>query len=82
MVFLSKEQVLELFKNSFEIIEFNEIEKDGKTGLNVTIRVQAGEGDVAKDITGMVGGEFAFVKNGKISKIFTIGQLKMDMKKT
>ena len=30
------------------------IEKDGKTGLNVTIRVQAGEGDVAKDITGMV----------------------------
>ena len=33
MVFLSKEQVLELFKNSFEIIEFNEVEKDGKTGL-------------------------------------------------
>ena len=33
MVFLSKEQVLELFKNSFDIIEFNEIEKDGKTGL-------------------------------------------------
>ena len=33
MVFLSKEQVLELFKNSFDIIEFNEVEKDGKTGL-------------------------------------------------
>lgn len=33
MVFLSKEQVLELFKDSFEIIQFNEIEKDGKTGL-------------------------------------------------
>ena len=33
MVFLSKEQVLDLFKGSFEIIEFNEIEKDGKTGL-------------------------------------------------
>lgn len=33
MIFLSKEQVLELFKNSFEIIEFNEVEKDGKTGL-------------------------------------------------
>jgi len=36
------------------------IEKDGKTGLNVTIRVQAGEGDVAKDITGMV--YFTFTK--------------------
>ena len=33
MVFMSKEQVLELFKNSFEIIEFNEVEKDGMTGL-------------------------------------------------
>ena len=33
MVFLSKEQVLDLFKGSFEIIQFNEIEKDGKTGL-------------------------------------------------
>ncbi len=33
MVFLSKEQILDLFKNSFEIIYFNEIEKDGKTGL-------------------------------------------------
>lgn len=36
MVFLSKEQVLELFKDSFEIIEFNEVEKDGKTGLGKT----------------------------------------------
>ena len=36
------------------------IEIDGKTGLNVTIRVQAGEGDVAKDITGMV--YFTFTK--------------------
>ena len=33
MVFLSKKQVIELFNNSFEIIEFNEVEKDGKTGL-------------------------------------------------
>ena len=33
MVFLSKEQVLELFINKFDIIEFKEIEKDGKTGL-------------------------------------------------
>ena len=33
MVFLSKKQVLELFDNSFEIVEFNEVEKDGKTGL-------------------------------------------------
>ena len=33
MVFLTKEQVLDLFKESFEIIHFNEIEKDGKTGL-------------------------------------------------
>ena len=32
MVFLSKEEVLELF-NQFEIIKFEEIEKDGKTGL-------------------------------------------------
>ena len=36
MVFLSKEQVLELFENSFEIIDFNEIEKNGKTGLGKT----------------------------------------------
>jgi hypothetical protein len=33
MVFLSKEQALELFKSSFEIVHFNEIEKDGTTGL-------------------------------------------------
>ena len=33
MVFLSKEQVLELFKNKFDIIEFKEIEKDMLTGL-------------------------------------------------
>jgi hypothetical protein len=33
MVFLSKEQVLELFEDSFEIVHFNEVEKDGKTGL-------------------------------------------------
>lgn len=39
------------------------IEIDGKTGLNVTIRVQAGEGDVAKDITGMV--YFTFTKKKK-----------------
>ena len=33
MVFLTKEQVLSLFKDRFEIIEFNEVEKNGKTGL-------------------------------------------------
>lgn len=33
MSFLSKQQVLDLFKESFEIVFFNEIEKDGKTGL-------------------------------------------------
>lgn len=33
MIFLSKEKVLDLFKNSFEIVQFSEIEKDGKTGL-------------------------------------------------
>ena len=33
MVFLTKEQVLSLFKDTFEIIEFNEVEKNGKTGL-------------------------------------------------
>ena len=33
MIFLSNEQVLELLEDSFEIIEFNEVEKDGKTGL-------------------------------------------------
>ncbi len=31
MVFLSKEQVFNLFKDEFEIIEFDEIEKDAKT---------------------------------------------------
>lgn len=33
MIFLSREQVLGLFKDSFEIIEFDEVEKDAKTGL-------------------------------------------------
>ncbi len=33
MVFLSKEQVLELFKKQFEIIEFNELERDEKTAI-------------------------------------------------
>ena len=33
MTFLSKKQILDLFKNSFEIIHFKEIEKDAKTGL-------------------------------------------------
>lgn len=32
MTFLTKEQVIELFKD-FEIIEFKEVEKDGTTGL-------------------------------------------------
>ena len=32
MTFLTKEQVIELFKN-FDIIEFKEIEKDAFTGL-------------------------------------------------
>lgn len=32
MTFLSKEQVLDLFKDYFKIICFNEFEKDGKTG--------------------------------------------------
>ena len=32
MVFLSKEQVLELLK-PFKIVKFEEVEKDGKTGL-------------------------------------------------
>lgn len=32
MVFLSKEQVFDLF-NKFEIIDFQENEKDGKTGF-------------------------------------------------
>lgn len=33
MTFLSEEQVKELFKDKFEIIDFKEIEKDGKTGI-------------------------------------------------
>ena len=33
MIFFTKEQVQQLFKDSFDIIHFNEIEKDGKTGL-------------------------------------------------
>lgn len=33
MVFLSEKQVLNLFENSFDIIEFNEVERGGKTGL-------------------------------------------------
>ena len=33
MVFLSKQQVLKLFENSFEIIKLEEIEEDGKTAL-------------------------------------------------
>lgn len=33
MVFLSKEQVLKLFENLFEIIAFSEVEEDKKTGL-------------------------------------------------
>ena len=33
MVFLTKEQVLNLFNNEFEIIEFREEEKNEKTDL-------------------------------------------------
>ena len=33
MVFFFYVQVLKLFENSFRIIEFNEVEKDGKTGV-------------------------------------------------
>ena len=33
MVFLSEEQAKDLFKDSFDIIVFKEIEKDDKTGL-------------------------------------------------
>lgn len=33
MVFLSKEQILDLFKDFFEILHFNEFENDGKTAL-------------------------------------------------
>ena len=34
MTFLSKEQVIDLF-NDFEIIEFKENEKDGKTAIGI-----------------------------------------------
>lgn len=34
MVFLTKKEVLDLFKD-FEILEFKEIEKDGKTALGI-----------------------------------------------
>lgn len=33
-IFLSKNEVLKLFESSFEIIDFQEIEKDGETALN------------------------------------------------
>jgi len=33
MIFLSRDQVIELFKDLFEIVEFDEIEKDGETAL-------------------------------------------------
>ena len=33
MVFLSKEQVLNLFEKEFKIVEYHEIEKDGNVGL-------------------------------------------------
>lgn len=33
ITFLSKEDVINLFDDKFEIIEFSEVEKDGKTGL-------------------------------------------------
>ena len=36
MIFLTKQQILDLFKESFEIVHFNELEKDGKTGLGKT----------------------------------------------
>lgn len=32
MIFLTKEQVIKLFEG-FEIVRFNEIEKDGMTGI-------------------------------------------------
>lgn len=35
MVFLSKEEVLDLFKDNFDIIFFKEVEKDEKTALGV-----------------------------------------------
>ena len=33
MIFLTKQQVLNLFKESFEIVNLNELEKDWKTGF-------------------------------------------------
>ena len=33
MIFLSEEQVLKLFKDSFHIVLFEEIEKNERTGL-------------------------------------------------
>ena len=33
MVFLTEKQVMDLFKDSFEIIYFEEVEKDGKTAI-------------------------------------------------
>ena len=33
MLFFTKEEVLDLFKEKFELIYFKELEKDGKTGL-------------------------------------------------
>lgn len=33
-IFLSKDEVLKMFESSFEIIDFQEIEKDGETALN------------------------------------------------
>lgn len=33
MVFLSREQILDLFKDDFKILVLDEIEKDGKTAL-------------------------------------------------
>lgn len=32
-IFVKRTNVLKLFENSFRIIEFNEVEKDGKTGV-------------------------------------------------
>ena len=34
IIFLSKDEVLKLFESYFEIIDFQEIEKDGETALN------------------------------------------------
>ena len=50
----------EYYADVFGGCDDNYIENDGKTGLNITIRVQVGDGDVVKDITGMV--YFTFTK--------------------